>query len=123
MNLSLLVLKVSDIARSRAFYALLGLSFVEHRHGSGPIHWCSEDLGFPLELYPAAQPAENSVALGFRLPDLQAQRQRLIAHGIACSALSDSGFGLHFVVRDPDNNRVEIYQEASAPGADESSRH
>jgi lactoylglutathione lyase len=113
MNLSLLVLKVTDIARSRAFYELLGLSFAEHRHGNGPVHWCSDDLGFPLELYPAVQPAQNYVALGFRLPDLPASRQRLVEHGIDCSALSDSGFGLHFVVRDPDNNRVEIYQQES----------
>jgi catechol 2,3-dioxygenase-like lactoylglutathione lyase family enzyme len=111
MRLSLLVLKVRDIAQSRAFYELLGFSFAEHRHGNGPVHCCSDDLGFPLELYPAVDPAQNYVALGFALPALQAYRQRLVEHGIACSAISDSGFGSYFVVRDPDNNRVEIYEQ------------
>jgi len=109
MRLRLLVLKVRDMAQSRAFYELLGFSFAEHRHGKGPAHCCSTDLGFPLELYPSAQPAQNYAALGFAVPALQAYRRRLADSGVACSAISDIGFGPYFVVRDPDHNRIEIY--------------
>ncbi len=113
MHLSLLVLKVRDIAQSRSFYERLGFSFLEHLHGKGSPHICSTDLGFPLELYPATQSAQNYVALGFTIPSIQTYRYQLMEHGIACSEITDTEFGQLFVVRDPDNNRIEIYAEES----------
>jgi lactoylglutathione lyase len=41
-RLALLVLKTWDVPRLRAFYACLGVEFVEERHGSGPLHYAGQ---------------------------------------------------------------------------------
>jgi hypothetical protein len=42
-KLNLLVLKTRQLDRLRAFYAALGLSFAEERHGEGPLHLAARD--------------------------------------------------------------------------------
>jgi catechol 2,3-dioxygenase-like lactoylglutathione lyase family enzyme len=41
--MNLLVLRCGDIERCCAFYEVLGLSFVKHRHGQGTEHYAHED--------------------------------------------------------------------------------
>jgi catechol 2,3-dioxygenase-like lactoylglutathione lyase family enzyme len=42
-RLNLLVLRCGDVEGCRAFYEVLGLRFVKHRHGQGPEHYAHED--------------------------------------------------------------------------------
>jgi catechol 2,3-dioxygenase-like lactoylglutathione lyase family enzyme len=106
--LDLLVVKSKDIDRSRAFYEELGLSFVREKHGSGPYHHISQDLGVPFELYPTKSKVENHVALGFSVNCIESTRDRLLSCGFVCSEIEFSGRRKSMVARDPDDNRIEI---------------
>ena len=41
LTLGLLVLRSSCMEAALTFYRALGLSFVEEKHGSGPVHYSS----------------------------------------------------------------------------------
>lgn len=43
--INLLVLRCGDLACSRRFYECFGLTFEEHRHGTGPLHLFNMDAG------------------------------------------------------------------------------
>jgi lactoylglutathione lyase len=53
VHMEFLALRCVDLARSRQFYELLGLEFVEEQHGAGPRHLLSNLGDTVLELYPA----------------------------------------------------------------------
>ena len=38
VSLNLVVIRSTDFERAASFYAVLGLTFVKHRHGTGPEH-------------------------------------------------------------------------------------
>jgi len=107
--LNLLVLRCRDIERSRAFYECLGMSFTKHSHSGGPEHYAHEDDEGVFELYPlkADEPVDRT-GLGFAEPDLQAAMARFAGAGFAPGAIRPSPWGTSFVVRDPDDRRVEI---------------
>jgi catechol 2,3-dioxygenase-like lactoylglutathione lyase family enzyme len=71
-RLNLVVLRVADIDRSAAFYRLLGLEFMKHAHGSGPLHYACDLNNFVFELYPASpeQPVAPSTRIGFAVADV-----------------------------------------------------
>jgi lactoylglutathione lyase len=99
--LPLLVLRVADLGRSRAFYETLGMAFREERHGGGPEHLAAsfEPHGV-LELYPRREElASDDTRLGFRLTN---RADVLRALGLAPSS------GPVVVVVDPDGRRVEL---------------
>lgn len=52
MELSLVVLRVDDLAASQRFYEGLGLTFVVEQHGAGPTHLSTRLGPTVLELYP-----------------------------------------------------------------------
>lgn len=100
--LTLLVLYVGDVDRSREFYELLGLRFVEERHGDGPVHYAAElPTGVVLEIYSAGEKAVTRARLGFVVRDRPA----------AADALRSAGFTVkrQSLVVDPDGNRVELH--------------
>ena len=69
---NLIVLRSRDLARSESFYRALGLEFVKHAHGKGPIHLACE-LGVQVfELYPLTEgePTTSSTRIGFRVPSV-----------------------------------------------------
>jgi catechol-2,3-dioxygenase len=45
MRINLIVIRVSDIDRSAAFYRALGLVLVKERHGTGPEHYSADLKG------------------------------------------------------------------------------
>ncbi|HEV7298934.1 MAG TPA: VOC family protein [Tepidisphaeraceae bacterium] len=111
-RLNLVVLRVSDIDRSAAFYGLLGLTFTKHAHGSGPQHYASESDGFVFELYPATaeQPVSASARIGFTVADVDDATSKLAATPGArvVTAPKDSEWGRRAVVADLDGHRVEL---------------
>src|ERR1019366_2289596 len=51
-TLSLLVVQSADVEAAKDFYSDLGLSFVEEKHGKGPVHWSATAGALVLEIYP-----------------------------------------------------------------------
>jgi len=114
-HLNLLVLRCRDIEASRRFYEVLDLRFEAHAHGDGPRHYACEDERGVLELYPAATPAAgDKTGVGFASPDIEAVSARLAAAGFQPQPPRVNPWGRTFVVRDPDDRRVEI-KEAIQP--------
>ena len=69
IQLNLVVIRASNLERAVAFYRLLGLDFVKHRHGNGLEHFAC-DLGTVVfEIYPRTSEADSTSAtrLGFRV--------------------------------------------------------
>jgi len=113
-----LVLYAHDLAVTRQFYELLGLGFVEERHGTGPIHFACAFEGFVLELYPqrdgAAEPKPcQSVALVLYVEAFDRTLAGLKAMDMKPGAVSVylEARGLHAVsVRDPDGRLVRLLE-------------
>lgn len=109
-SLSLLVLQSADVQAAKNFYSLLGLSFVEEQHGTGPKHYAAALESLVLEIYPRAgngQPAP--LRIGFRVPSLDRTLDQLRSRGVRIvREATDSRWGRRAVVEDPDGNRVEL---------------
>ncbi|MEM9007379.1 MAG: VOC family protein [Cyanobacteria bacterium P01_F01_bin.86] len=113
-TLSLMVIRVSDIDRSAAFYSALGLTFKREQHGSGPEHfstWMGETV---FELYPASErfPITTS-RIGFKVVSIAAVLEVWRQSG--CKVISEpkeTPWGLRTVVADPDGHRIELTQNS-----------
>ncbi len=117
--LNLLVLRCSDLERSRAFYEIFGHLFVKHAHGDGPEHYAAEGRDGVFELYPAGpDTAGDQTGLGFAVASLETTWQRFTDLGFNPKPVSDKAWGRSFVVRDPDGRRVEVSlaRQARKPG-------
>ena len=115
-NLNLLVVRCRDLEASRRFYELFDLRFEAEAHGTGPRHYTSQDERGVFELYPAtAGAAGDQTGLGFGLSNIESLSARLAADGFQPQPVRLNPWGKTFVVRDPDNRRVEI-KEMSEQG-------
>lgn len=102
MNLSLLVLRCSDLAKSREFYELFGLRFADEQHGTGPNHLSSQIGSAVLELYPLGKNSTSGLRFGIEMarPDVSVAS----IEGLGGKVVS----GAPFVVRDPDGHTIEF---------------
>ena|SRR5689334_1203279 len=107
-NLNLLVLRCRDIDKSKSFYELFGMAFVEEQHGNGPIHFSSTDDSGMFELYPAEGTAPDQTGLGFVTGEIEGLHTLLRRNQFAPRDIRDTELGRMFVVRDPDGRRVEV---------------
>ncbi len=112
MKLNLIVLRVTDLERSREFYEALGLEFVQERHGTGPMHYACDLDGTIFELYPRKNAdtfSSDGVRLGFTVPALD-QTINLVTSigGRVNQAPIRSTWGMRAVVCDPDGSKVEL---------------
>jgi lactoylglutathione lyase len=110
--LDLLVLRVTDLERSRRFYEALGLGFVEEQHGPGPVHLAATlDSGLVVELYPVAGDAspDTQTRLGFTVGSRSAALSTLRRQGFPVPTDATANDGRRtVVVTDPDGRRVEL---------------
>lgn len=98
--ITLIVLFVGDLQRSREFYSLLGLSFVEEQHDGGPVHYAATlPGGCVLELYPAGDRPVTRTRLGFAVVDVASTVEALVAAGFT---VRDG------VAVDPNGSQVEL---------------
>ena len=95
VQLTLIVLRVSDLERSRAFYAELGFDLVLEQHGDGPVHYACTLGELVLELYPHAQPSNVRLGLRVSMETVTRVQAQLIREAV-------------YVVRDPDGNAIEL---------------
>ncbi|HEY1067915.1 MAG TPA: hypothetical protein VGE52_17460 [Pirellulales bacterium] len=122
-GLSLLVLKTRRLAELRAFYAALGIEFVEERHGRGPLHYAGRLGDVIFEVYPlpgesvladgAARPASPADAPSIRLGlivDRLAETLALLRGlpGVVVGEPKTTEWGASVLVRDPDGRPVEL---------------
>ncbi len=112
-QLSLLVLRAADAARTRRFYELLGLTFAVEQHDTGALHY-SCDLGpMVLEIYPGHEsraPEANSggaTMLGLSVTDLDAVFAAATTAGVKVRR-APSESSRRAVVEDPDGRVVEL---------------
>lgn len=115
MQLSLLVLKTSQVERLRDFYQALGFSFQEEKHGNGPIHFSATIQDTVLEIYPlpkSMQQADTTTRLGFRIAKLHETIQHIEEQGgQIISVPKQTEWGYTAIVKDPDGRSVELHQE------------
>jgi lactoylglutathione lyase len=120
---SLLVLRTSKMEATLSFYRCLGLSFVEEKHDSGPVHYSSQVGSTVLEIYPAAAAASvdrrhsGATMIGFtikRVDSVIAAVQQLQAPVI--TAPTDSPWGRRAVILDPDGRAIEINESKKIYG-------
>lgn len=108
---NLVVIRARDLDRSQSFYRALGMRFVQHSHGSGPLHLASDQGGPVFEIYPLEQQdlPTSSTRIGFAVPSVDdAYAALLAAGGESASAPKDSLWGRRAVVVDPDGHRIEL---------------
>jgi len=110
-RLNLLVLRCRDIEASRRFYEALGLSLTTEQHGAGPIHYSCQLGALLLELYPGGT-STNSVRLGMVVPSVVAATDAVRALG-GRVVQEPSAVHPNAVVRDPDDNSVELSDMAN----------
>ena len=113
-RLNLLVLRTVDVDRLRSFYALIGLTFRQEQHGTGPVHYSAASGGATLEIYPAtaAAPPDTSTRVGFAAADVSRTCDALRAAGHPIrSEPRASEWGVRAVTIDPDGRSVELLQE------------
>lgn len=108
---NLVVIRARDLDCAKRFYEALGLRFVQHSHGRGPVHLASDERGPVFEIYPLEEPdlPTSSTRIGFAVPSVdEAYAALLAAGGETVSAPTDSRWGRRAVVMDPDGHRVEL---------------
>ena len=114
-SLSLLVLRPSRLEAMRSFYEALGLTFVEDKHGAGPVHYSAQLGSTVLEIYPgetsppinrkgsgAAMLGVSVESIDLVIAQVQAQGSQIV------TAPADSAWGRRAVILDPDGRAVEI---------------
>ncbi|HEY6560147.1 MAG TPA: helix-turn-helix domain-containing protein [Polyangiaceae bacterium] len=110
-GMSFVVIRTSDLERSRAFYSTLGLTLNPEKHDNGPLHYSCCMNGIVVEIYPTKRRMTGGGRFGLRVPAPRTAVERLMSSG----HLSDAPVSVQraacsetFVVRDPDGNDVEL---------------
>lgn len=111
--INLIVIRSHDIDKSAAFYRLIGLNLVKHRHATGPEHYVWDQSGLVFEIYPETEKPGPSTGtrLGFRVGEVATVVARLVDHGATVITPStNAGWGEMAIVADPDGHRVELME-------------
>ncbi len=110
-SINLVVIRSADLDRAEAFYSLIGLSFIRHRHGKGPEHLACEGEHSVFEIYPQNSkfPNTHGSRIGFRVSDVDNCVSKIKLEGEQVfQDPSDSEWGRRAVVIDPDGHKVEL---------------
>ncbi len=110
-GISEIIVYVTDMAAAVEFYRdKLGLAIAwppDKDDYSGEM-WVSFQTGAcSLALHGGLEPQEKQVQprFGFKVEDIAAEREALLARGVECSELRSPGYGVHVVdCRDPEGN-------------------
>jgi predicted enzyme related to lactoylglutathione lyase len=117
--LNLVVIQSDDLPAAREFYEFIGLSFVEHAHGQGRKHLCSEKDGMVFEIYPQELGQSNGtyIRLGFLVDDVDKIWEDIEKHTGGRQTISKpkmTEWGYRGVVCDPDGRKIELLQKTSS---------
>lgn len=109
MNLKYLVIKCTDLEKSKAFYEAIGFHPVKEKHGNGVEHYSFALNDFIIELYPSNKIIEGRLIFGLEIKisiDEIMQRLKFISSDQELSKNKDGKFSIN----DPDGNRI-IFEE------------
>ena len=117
-QLDLLVIRARDPEALARFYTLLGVTFKEEQHGSGPKHFAGDLGGAVLEIYPLVREQQRTTGtrLGFRVSSLRHVLDAVSALG-AQHVLRDAEAtesGQRAIVVDPEGHEIHLVE--LAPG-------
>ncbi len=115
VRLNLVVIRSTDFERSANFFGIIGLTFLRHRHGSGPEHLACELGSTVFEIYPRLNETDStaSTRIGFEVPSVDEVLKRLQEFGVqVISSAKDSPWGRRAVVADFDGHRVELVEKS-----------
>jgi len=104
--LTLVVVRCQDLEQSRRFYQAIGIILTPEQHGTGPLHYSAQMGTTVLELYPASA-APSNVRLGVGVTDVAAAVEAVRTVGGRVDREPTAQMRTA-VVRDPDNNPVEL---------------
>lgn len=110
IDVTLLVLRCSDIEESRAFYETLGLSFVAEKHGSGREHYSTRVGSLVVELYPQTDAETRGLRIGFSVADLATTLERFQCNGSVPIRVAWDAVPPNALIRDPDGHWIELTQ-------------
>ena len=109
--MNLLVIRTTDLERSRSFYSTLGFAFNSERHGAGPLHYSCVLDDLVVEIYLTKHKPTGGCRLGLRIPAPKVAVERLLSSGHISerpvSVARELG-GEVLMVRDPDGNELEL---------------
>lgn len=111
IHCNLNVLRSANLVRSEQFHSALGMKFLRHTHGTGPIHLACELLGLTFEIYPCSSSSQSSRATRFGLSVgmvEHASGHLIAAGGQSISPPQPSPWGKRAVVADLDGHRGEL---------------
>ena len=114
ISLEYLVLRCSNVERSRVFYTALGLVLVPERHGNGAPHFACTLGEFVLELYPAGDWGPSAVRIGLRVASIEESIANVRNVGGDVVRVSSDALPRSALLRDPDGNDVAL-SEPDAP--------
>lgn len=107
-----MVLPSNNLDLTAAFYNKLGITFVRHRHGTGPVHLSAELTGCVLEFYPATTGLIQPFRFGLKVPNLDATIASFQdAPEAILSPPKPSPWGRRAVLKDPDGHKIEFISD------------
>lgn len=116
MQLTLLVIRCTDIHAAARFYSMLGLGLEYHRHDGSPMHYSGKSGITVIEIYPLTKEQEQpdkNLRIGFTLPAFDEVIQKLEAEAVVfVSPPAQTPFGYGAVILDPDGRKVELYRSS-----------
>ena len=78
MKINLVVIRSSNIEEAKDLYeSILGLTFQEEKHGTGPKHFSAIINGTVLEIYPKLKYGTEGLRLGFSIANLDLAKEKL----------------------------------------------
>ncbi|MDQ0229031.1 VOC family protein [Metabacillus malikii] len=113
ISLNLVVIRVSNLEKSVAFYQTLGLHFIKEKHGDGPEHYACELEQLVFEIYPSQKDSiDHTLRLGFQVDNIEMIMKKFSSSGdIVVSPPTVSQWGKRAVLRDPDGYKVELLEK------------
>lgn len=115
MNLSLVVIRTSNLDSLVAFYSNFNLVFEYHKHGDSPYHYSTTIEKTVLEIYPLAKhqtSPDKSLRLGFAVDHFDTIITKLKNSGVKFLCVPhQTEFGYLAIVEDPDGRKIEIYKK------------
>jgi lactoylglutathione lyase len=114
MELRLLVIRTTDMARLAEFYSLFGLTFDYHKHDKSPYHYSATLGSTTLEIYPLAKGqsgADINLRLGFAVESFETIVKLLKEKETQfLSEPMQTDYGFMTIIMDPDGRKIELYK-------------
>lgn len=117
MKLNLVVLKTRDPLELAKFYGHLGITFKNHQHDKGPLHYAADLNDVVFEIYPlpkGTEKADDTLRIGFMVENLEDVLDNLRNSGakiIKETSLTEWGYVA--LIEDTDGRKIELTKKTN----------